>query len=171
MKSTIYTTAILILSFAAPPVLADEASKAAKVEEFFRLAKIDEMLRNVLALSSSRMQGAAIQEMLGVKLPPEAQKRVESLQGKVTALLTEALAWEKLKPEYVKIYSEAFTEEQIGDIVAFHKSKTGQALVAKNPELMAKSSEIVRKKLAESQSEMRKLIQEFIEQAAQEAKP
>jgi hypothetical protein len=70
-----------------------------------------------------------------------------------------------MKPEYVRLYSEAYTEQQIDDMLTFYRSSTGQAMVAKTPDLMAKSSVIVQQRVMAARPEMQKLIQEFTDRA------
>ena len=50
---------------------------------------------------------------------------------KIQAVISGALSWNKLEPEYTKIYEDAYTEQQIDDILAFYKSPTGQVMVEK----------------------------------------
>ena len=159
MKRTLI--AITALSFAVAPALADDASKAAKVEEFFRLSKMDDTLRQALALSANQIKSGMLQQMTGVKLSPEQEKSMGEFQDKVTTLVSGALSWEKLKPAYVKLYAEAYTEPQMDDIVAFYKSPTGQAMVANNSVLLPKASAIVQKQLAGAMPEIQKLIRDF----------
>jgi hypothetical protein len=159
MKRTLI--AIAALSFTASPVFADDASKAAKVEEFFKLSKMDDTLRQALAMSANQIKSGMLQQMTGVKLSPEQEKSMGEFQDKVTTLVSGTLSWEKLKPAYVKLYAEAYTEPQIDDIVAFYKSPTGQAMVANNSVLMTKASAIVQKQLAEAMPEIQTLIRDF----------
>lgn len=158
-----------ILCFSVLPICADEASKTAKVEEFFRLAKMDEMLRQTLALSASQVKSGMLQEMIGVKLPPEIEKSQEEFQDKITRIISDALAWEKIEPAYVKLFAEAYSEQELDDIVAFYRSPTGQAMVSKGPSLMTKASEIVQQRMAIAMPELQKLMRDFMAQAAQAA--
>ena len=163
--------AIAVLHLTSAAGHADQVSKSAKVEEFFRLAKMDEMLRQTLTLATNQFKSGVIQQMLGVKLPPEMEKRVDAFEEKVTAAIGDALAWEKLKPDYVKLFAGAYTEAEIDDILAFYRSPTGQSMVAKSPSLMAKSGEIVQQRLSETQSQVQALMREFISEAMKDINP
>jgi len=157
--------AIAALSVAASPSFADDASKAAKVEEFFKLSKMDDTLRQALALSANQIKSGMLQQMTGVKLSPEQEKSMGEFQDKVTTLVSGALSWEKMKPAYVKLYADTYTEPQLDDIVAFYKSPTGQAMVAGNSSMMTKASAIAQKQLAEVMPELQKMIRDFVEQS------
>jgi hypothetical protein len=149
------------LFLAASPAFADDASKTAKVEEFLKLAKMDDALRQGLALASNQIKSGMLQQMTGTKLSPEQEKRMGEFQDKVTALVSSALSWEKMKPSYVQLYADAYTEPQLDDILAFYRSPSGQAMVAGNSSLMTKTSAIAQKQLAEVMPELQKLIRDF----------
>jgi len=157
--------AIASLCLAALPDFADDATKAAKVEEFFKLAKMDDTIRQALALAANQVRSGMLQQMTGTKLSPEQEKSTGEFQDKVTALVSGALSWEKMKPPYVKLYADAYTEPQIDDMLAFYRSPSGQAMVAGNASLMTKASAIAQNQLAEIMPELQKLIREFTTQA------
>src|SRR5438105_3739431 len=132
--------AIPALFWAASAAYADEAGRMAKAEEFLRLAKMDDMLRQTLKMVSEQTKSGVMQQMMGVKLPPEKEKEVSAFQDRIAKVIADVFAWEKLKPAYVKLYAEEFSEEELDGIVAFYKSPTGQAMVAKTPSLMTKAT-------------------------------
>ncbi len=43
--------------------------------------------------------------------------------------------WQKIKPDFVKAYSEVYTEEELSGIIAFYNSPVGQALLTKGAEV------------------------------------
>jgi len=153
--------AVLILAAGAR---ADDASKAAKVEEFFRLAKMDQMLEQSLNLTMNQVKSEAFRQTIGVKVPPEQTKIFENFQDQVTKLISSVMSWNALKPEFIKLYSDAYTEAELDDILAFYKSPTGMSMVAKTPALMAKASLTTQKQMAVLAPELQKLMKEFVAQ-------
>jgi len=137
-----------------------------KVEEFMQLTRLDETLNRSVALTKSRVTADAIQELMGTKLTPEAERAVEQYQDKVALVMSDAIGWEKLKPAYVELFSAAYTESELDDIIAFYKSPTGRSMVAKNPLLMTKAAEIMQQRMAEAQPELQKLVREFVSEQA-----
>jgi hypothetical protein len=91
------------------------------------------------------------------------------MQDKVAGIVSDAVAWDKLKPAYLKLYLDAYSEEELDGIVAFYKSPAGQAMVTKTPELMTKASDIVRQKIAEVQPDLAKIVSDFASQTRQRA--
>ena len=48
--------------------------------------------------------------------------------------------WEAMAPEFLKMYREAFTEQEVREMLAFYKSPTGKKALEKMPELMQKGA-------------------------------
>jgi len=141
---------------------ADDAAKLAKAEEYFKLAKMDELIAQLMNQVIEQSKSGMMQQIMGVKVSPEDQQRLDEFTDKVVKIISGAMSWDKLEPQYAKLYAEAYTEEQLDDIVAFYKSPTGQAMVEKNPTLIKKANAIVQKQMAEVTPEVQKLMQDFI---------
>jgi hypothetical protein len=154
--------AIAILYSAASVAYCDEASKTAKVEEFFRLTKMDELLRQSLTIATDQVKSGIMRQLMGGKASPEMEKQMNAFQDKVAVVVSNALSWERLKPAYLKLYADAFSEEELEGILAFYKSPAGKAMVAKTPSLMQKATVVAQEKMTEAQPELRKLIEEFV---------
>ena len=60
------------------------------------------------------------------------------VQSKNLDLTKSRMSWEKLRPAYVKAYSETFSEEEIDGILAFYESLAGRAMQAKMPVFIQK---------------------------------
>ncbi len=133
-----------------------------KVEEYMKLAQMDDRHRQTLTLAKSQVTVSAIQELMGANLLPQAVKAVEELQDKAAGVLADALAWDKLKPAYVELFAQAYSESELDDMIAFYRSPTGRSMVAKNPLLMMKTSEIMQQRMAEAQPELQKLMQRYL---------
>ena len=158
---------IFILSFVLSSFLlrADEVTKVQKIEEYFRLTKVDESLKQVLELTNKQMKSGLLQQMFGVNLNAPQQKQIDELTAELNKLVGEGLSWEKLKPEYVKLVAEMFSEEEMDDLLQFYRSKTGKALIAKSPELMVKTSSLSQKRMAEMMPQIQQLMKDFAAKA------
>src|SRR5262249_30390931 len=118
---------IFLLFLACSAAFADEAGKAAKVEELFRVSKLEDTFRQAMSLTMNQVKSGILQQITGVKLPPDKQRDVDAFTNKVTQVVTEGLSWEKLKPAYVKIYADQYSDDELDGIIAFYKSPAGQA--------------------------------------------
>ncbi|MGD0201040.1 MAG: DUF2059 domain-containing protein [Bryobacteraceae bacterium] len=146
----------VILLAVAGAARADEASKKAKIEELFQLTNVDRMVGQILGQVRS-MQTAQIER---TTMTAEGRARAREIQDRIQAVIARMLSWDKLKPEYVKLYAETFTEEEIDGMLAFYKSPAGRAMLEKMPVLMQKSMGLVQQMMKEIQPEMTKIMEE-----------
>lgn len=157
---TLFSCTVLMAQ--APPTDA----KTAKIEEFFKVTHVDQMSGQLIKIVADQMKSGMTQQLTGVQMTPEQQKRFDAFNDKVWKVITDAMGWDKLKPDYVKIYSDAFTEQQIDDILAFYKSPAGRAIVEKTPGLMQQGADLGRERLAAITPQLQQLMKDFVAQEA-----
>jgi len=128
------TLLVSVLSFSAviagSPARAQEITKEAKIERILTLTKAESMMDRMLG----PMRAMSAQATAG--MTSDEQAKAQATQEKILDLMK--TAWTKLRPQYVKLYSETFSDQEIDGLLAFYQSPTGQAMVEKTPELMAK---------------------------------
>jgi uncharacterized protein len=157
------TLTLLLALFTSTTAFAqtDDAAKVAKAEEYFKLAKMDELMTQLMNQIIAQSKSGMMQQMTGAKLSPEEQQRVNDVTDKAVKIVSGAMSWDALEPEYAKLYAEAYTEQQLDDIIAFYKSPTGQAMVEKNPILIKKANAIAQQRIADVAPQLQKLMQDF----------
>jgi uncharacterized protein len=140
-------------------------AKEAKVEELFKASKMDILLQKTLENSAAQLKSGVMQQMMGIKLNPDQQKLTDEYQDKVQKVLFTAFSWDNVKPIYLKLYEEKFTDSELDGIIAFYRSPAGQAFVDKAPKLMADASMALQQRLQSVQPQIRDLMNEFTEKA------
>jgi hypothetical protein len=154
MKSAKYAALALLIFFGAQAARADEASKLAKIDEMFAASHVEAMVGQMM----SQVQTMMHNQLSQLNVPDKDRPAVEEMQKQVLDLLAGKLSWEKLKPIYVKIYDETFSEEELASIVDFYKTPAGHALIEKMPLLTQKSVTLM-------QDMMKDLIPEITQMA------
>jgi uncharacterized protein len=152
---------LLFVFSGAKLLFADEASKDAKIEEIFHLAKLDQSLQQTLETSANQIRSGFFQQLMGLQLTPEEQKTMEGVQSKLQALLSEGLAWSTLEPLYVKLYSDMFSEDEIDGMLAFYRTPAGKAMLEKTPKLIAQANVIVQQRMVAMQPQFNTLLKEI----------
>ena len=149
-----------ILLCCSSPMLADEASKKAKVEEILQLTHADRMLMQSMA----QARNMELEQLRKMGIPPEDRARYDPVQRKTMALLAERLSYEKAKPLYVQLYSDLFTEEEIDGILTFYRSPAGKAIIEKMPLMMQRLMPMMQKMTTEVQADIQKIVDEAKQQ-------
>jgi hypothetical protein len=150
LKPAVFIGSIALL-LTASGALAQDAARKAKIEEMFRLMNIDQMMQQMMG----QMKAMGMQQ-LDKNMPPEEKAKAAESQRKIFDMFN----WEKFKSSFVQIYSEVYTDEELDGILAFYRSPAGQAMVAKQPQLMAKSMALAQKLMADMQPELEKMRKE-----------
>jgi hypothetical protein len=137
-------------------VRADDATKNAKIEEMMQLSQAERMLKATL----DQLKGIMASQTSKMDIPSDVKGRQDEIQKKMLALVSERMSFEKLKPMFVKLYAETFTEEEIDGILAFYKSPSGKAMIEKTPQLMGRMMPMMQQMMSDLQPEMQKIISE-----------
>jgi len=58
---------------------------------------------------------------------------------------TNELSWDKMKEDYIAVYANTFTDDELKNCIAFYRSSAGQALIAKQPEVTKQFSAVNQK--------------------------
>lgn len=159
IRSTVFAIAIAVL---APTAAQAEPAKPETVEELLAVTRAQSMIESVYQSMDNTMQtnlGQAMAQMPGDAA--EKQAYVDSVSRKMVGIMREELNWDTLKPMYLRIYGESFSQEELVGLLDFYKTPAGQAAISKMPLVMQKT-------MAELQQRMGALMQRF-GQAAQQA--
>ncbi len=110
------------------------------------LAKSFEATKAMIPAQMQQMQKNLPGQGAGAEAAKAAAKAAsEKSLEKTMALIAEEMSWEKMKEDYVGVYADVFTAEEMEALLAFYKSPAGRAFVAKQPELMQRSMEVSQK--------------------------
>jgi hypothetical protein len=98
---------------------------------------------------------------------------VESIHAEARNFFQENFKWEEMRPQLAKLYTEAFTQAELTDLVAFYQSPTGQKTLSKMPALTQQSMMMamsgVQANMPEFQRRVGVLIEDYKKKAAQGA--
>jgi uncharacterized protein len=72
---------------------------------------------------------------------------------------TEFMRWDELRPEYVRIYREAYAEAELRELIAFYKTPIGQKTVELMPRLFQQGAEIGQKQIEPHLPELQRRIE------------
>ena len=138
---------------------ADEASKNAKIEEMFRITKIDRIQDQVM----DQLRGALSGMFDQPGVPPEVKASRKELDDEVWAIIKKRVSFEKMKADYIRIYSENLSEPEVDSILAFYKTPGGQAMLEKLPILTKKGMEIGQAQMKDVGPEIQQAVEKFME--------
>jgi hypothetical protein len=153
MKHVARFTAGILL--AASLASAQGLSKEAKIERLLELANGEATMNQAVEQIK-----AALAPTIPATATPEQRAQAEELQRKILDLVKSRMSWEKMRPAYVKAYSETFSEGEIDGILAFYESLAGRAMQAKMPIFISKLVGLSQALVSELTPEIQRITKE-----------
>ena len=138
-------------------VFADAASHAASAETFLKLAHADKLGTPVYM----QVQQMFAQRFEQTKAPAAKKALLETYQAKANTALDQAIGWDKLKPDMIKLK----------DLVAFYKSPLGKKVLEKMPQLTQQSAQMTQAKLESAVPVVNKLLADMTAELEPKAAP
>ncbi len=142
---------------------ADEASKRTKIEQLFTILHVDQVSSQIMGNLNRQMQGLSAHQF-GATPTPDQQKQFDEFQIKVSGLVQQTVGWKVIEPDFVKIYSDAYTEPEIDSFLTFYRSPAGQTMLSKSPELATKSLAITQQRMSPIEPQLRQMVTDFVKQ-------
>ena len=95
------------------------------------------------------------------KAPASKKAVLDSYQAKANAALDQAIGWNKLKPDMVKLYTSTFSESELKDLVKFYESPLGKKVLEKMPMVTQQSAQLTQQKLESAVPVVNKLLSDM----------
>lgn len=152
---------LAVILFFSTNVWAEPASDSS-IRQLLDITQSRKIVDGIAAQFDSLMDNTAQQALAG-KTPTAKQKQaIFNMKNRMVSVMKGELAWEKLEPMYLRIYSEAFSEEEVAGTLSFYKTPVGQAVIVKMPVLMQQTMVEVQRMLEGATPKMQKIQQDFV---------
>ncbi len=135
---------LLILLFIAPILSADEASK-----------KEAEKLLDMMGMQE--MMDQSVSQMLDIQL--QQQPDLAPFKEVMIEFFNKNMSYEIIKPELIKMYSEAFTAPELKEIIAFYSTDVGQKSIKKMPALTAQGAQLGATRVQQNIGDLQAMIE------------
>jgi hypothetical protein len=142
-----------------------EPASAESVQQLLKLTKAEAILDSMYSTMERIMQQSMQQATAGKSITPEQQRIMETVPGRMFSIMRSELTWDKLEPEYVRLYTETFDQSEIDGLIAFYQSPAGQAFIDKMPALMQKSMAIAQVHMQAVAPRIRDAVNEALAEA------
>jgi uncharacterized protein len=149
MKTLILAAALLLC--AAVPAAAQEepsAGELAAVREFLEVSRARETFIRALELG---MEQGGMMEL------------TDELRQVIRGFMDEFFTYEELEPEFIRVYTEQFTEDEVRAITAFYRTPAGMRLVERTPELTVAIQAVTMQRMQEHMPVLMQRIMEAME--------
>ena len=149
--------AALLALFTVSTASADEPTERALAEELMALNNVQQNVERMFA----QMKEAQVAMLKSLELPEDKVEEAQALQARLLEVLDQELSWPSLKEEYLDVYTEVFSREELEKLLEFSKSEVGRSINAKMPQLMQKTMAIGQRHSQQAIPKMQKVVEEF----------
>lgn len=162
VTATIICTVVLVAI-----VRAGDIPKRALAEQLLEAMEIQKTIEKSFDMVNQMM--TAQMKQMGVFSDDAISDKAQDVIQKTMDLVMKEMSWDKLKGDYISIYAETFTEEELKGAIKFYKSPIGKKFIEKQPELMRKSMQISQKQMATLMPKIQQLTKEMMDQVNAES--
>jgi hypothetical protein len=133
---------VLVLCFVltSMPAFSGEKEHRALAEELIQITEGDTVMDKMKAQVTMIFQQITSQ----MNIQEKDKSKLGGYTKRFDAILKEDMAWDKVKNQYLDLYTSVFTEAETKGLVDFYKSDLGKKVTAKMPELMQQSMTVAR---------------------------
>jgi hypothetical protein len=137
--------AVAIASAVASNALADTKSHRKAAEDLLSTMGVEAQIEK------------SIDQTLELQIKQNAQ--IAPFKEVMKKFLSKHMSYPSLKEDFITIYVEAFTEQELKDIQAFYKTPLGKKVAEKMPEVSGKGMQLGAKRVSDNQAELLQMIQ------------
>ncbi len=128
---------LLALAFAGTTFLAHATAPTPQsIEQVLALTQAEKMLDAVKPQVGAQMKASLDRVLKGRKPSAEEQKVIDEFVAKSTKIMDEMLTMDRMRPLYVQLYTQYFSQEEVDGLIAFYQSPAGKSMITKMPQLM-----------------------------------
>ena len=108
-------------------------------------------------MNMEKLLDQSIQTALGIQI--QQNPALENYKETMQEFFNKYMSWDYLKDEFVKIYMEEFTENELRDMIEFYKTDTGKKTLERLPILLQKGAQLGQKSVQNNLGELEKMIE------------
>lgn len=151
MKKLLVASCVLLFTFA---VSADDTTKAEATKGLFKVMNMQKTYEKSLST------------MIEIQL--ESNPQLQPLRETFTSFMNKYLSWGVIENDMIKIYSDAFSLEELKELTAFMSTNVGKKWAEQGPELMRKGAELGQSIVKKHLPELQKMVMDELEKKSSE---
>jgi len=154
--------AALLCSLALPAFEGARAAPATpqSIETLLAVTKAEQVVVSIQANVDQMLKQSMAQAAQGKNFTPAQQAVMDGMPAKFAAVMRDELSWDNMRPIYVKLYAENFTEEEVQGFIAFYRTPVGLAMVNKMPQVMQQSMAITQGRMGPMMERLKAVMQQ-----------
>lgn len=136
----------------------------ASVQKLFDVMNLDKLTQDTMlqlkpqfATQAEQMVKMMVEDE---HLDPKQQKVADQITEKMYQQSLKMISWKEMQPIYLKVYKDAYTQEEIQAQIDFYSSAIGQSILKKTPIVTEKTMSLMNGRIEQS---IQTHTQDFVE--------
>ena len=143
---------------------ASQPASAASIEKLLEMTETRQAYE-----ATMQEMGKMIDQSIASRIPAEKREKFKQVMAQLDKVLEEEMSWEKMKPLYVQIYTEIFTQQEIDDLIAFYQTPSGQSFIKKQPLVIQRTMALSQEKMGIMMERLPGMMQKIMMKNQQDA--
>ncbi len=139
---------LLVVVFAQQVTAQDVPVSAEREVAARELLEIIDLERQMMGSATAMMDAMVLQS-----------PQLDPYRDVILTWAESVMSWEVFGPKFVRMYAEAFTEQELRELIAFHRTPTGQKALTLLPDLASQGAQLAALEARSRQSELQQMIQ------------
>jgi len=144
--------------------------RMAEAEKIMQMIHFEEMMDKSMTVQMEAVTKMLRQQMAGLSKDGSIDEELLAFQTKAISEMFTEFDWKPIKEGMSQAYAEVFTKDELHSIVNFYSTPAGQASIEKQPEIQAKTAEIMMPMIMQASQSMQQKMMEFYKERAQKKK-
>lgn len=148
---------LLLLGLSLMPSWAAADEKAQLAEKVMVLTNMDQTLEH------AKQQVLHMQARMMDQFDVPAEKNDEALafQNRIIEKTFEVMSFNRMHDEYVKLFTDVYTVEELRGMVSFYESPVGRSMVEKQPIIINRTMTLTQERMKVLIPELNRMAEEF----------
>ncbi|WAW10874.1 DUF2059 domain-containing protein [Oxalobacter vibrioformis] len=152
----------ILAAFVSCGALAQTSQPASKasIEQLLEITETKQMYEATMQEMTKMVDQSTARIMN--RIPPEKQGKFKKAMAQLDTIIKEEMSWDKMKSQYVQIYMETFTQQEIDDLAAFYQTPSGKSFIKKQPLVIQRTSAISQEKMGVMMERFSNMMQQVM---------
>ncbi len=139
---------------------ASQPASKASIEQLLEITETKQMYEATMQEMTKMVDQSTARIMN--RIPAEKQAKFKKAMVQLDTIIKEEMSWDKMKSQYVQIYMETFTQQEIDDLAAFYQTPSGKSFIKKQPMVIQRTSAISQEKMGVMMERFSSMMQQVM---------
>lgn len=140
------------------------------LKQLLAITNARSLVDNVMVQTEAMVKKGVQAGLQGKELTPQQQAIIDRMVARSLAAMREDFNWDSLEPEYLAIYRESLTQEEVDGMLAFYQTPAGQSMIRKMPVIMQTTMTRMQGRMGPLMKKLQQIQAEAVAEISQQKK-